>query len=297
MVTPPDDTTPDLHAVIAALRAERDAALAREAATAEVLQVVKSSRGDLTPVFDAILERAHSLCGAFLGGLWTYNGERFRAVATRGYPEHLVEMIRRPIRGTVFHRRLVRGERYVHVLDVLAEVSALNDPVVKASTEAGNRTFLAVPLRKDGTLLGHISAARSEVRPFSDQEIGLLENFAAQAVIAMENARLLGELRQRTSDLEQSLEYQTATSNVLQVISRSDGEIRSVLDTMVETAIRICVSDSGLIFQLQDDGKYHIAASVGCSPEFLEHHAQRPTLPGRGTVTGRAAVERRVVQN
>ena len=134
----------------------------QQTATAEVLGVINSSPGDLAPVFEAILEKAHSLCGASLGGLWTYDGERFRAVATRGYPEHLVEMIRRPIRGTVFHQPLVRGERYVHIADVLAQGSELNNPVVKASTEAGNRTFLAVPLRKDGTLLGHISASRPD---------------------------------------------------------------------------------------------------------------------------------------
>ena len=131
----------------ARLITETREALEQQTATAEVLGVINTSPGELSPVFDAILEKAHSLCGASLGGLWTYDGERFRAVATRGYPEHLVEMIRRPIRGTVFHQQLVRGERYVHIPDVLAEVSELNDPVVKASTEAGNRTFLAVPQR------------------------------------------------------------------------------------------------------------------------------------------------------
>jgi GAF domain-containing protein/nitrogen-specific signal transduction histidine kinase len=286
MVTPPDETTADPYAVIAALRAERDAALAREAATAEVLQVIKSSRGDLTPVFDAILERAHSLCGAFLGGLWTYNGERFRAVATRGYPEYLVEMIRRPIRGTVFHQRLVRGERYVHVLDVLAEVSALNDPVVKASTEAGNRTFLAVPLRKDGTLMGHISAARSEVRPFSDQEIGLLENFASQAVIAMENARLLTETRE-------ALDQQTATAEVLQVINSSPGDPAPVFDAMLEKAMRLCQATGGALRSFDGDA-FHAVAMRGMPTAFLEATRTLRTTPHSGL--GRIERGERVVQ-
>jgi signal transduction histidine kinase len=183
------------------LLSELRESLEQQQAIAEILQVINSSPGDLAPVFDTILEKAHSLCGAAHGQLATYDGEHFHALATRGYPERLVEMIRRPSHGTVFHQRLVRGERYVHIPDILAAVSELNDPVGKASTETGLRTFLAVPLRKDSTLLGHISAGRPEVRPYSEKEIALLESFAAQAVIAMDNARLLNEIRQRQAEL------------------------------------------------------------------------------------------------
>src|SRR6516164_9834674 len=171
----------DLQRQLAESRAERDAGLAREAALAEVLQTTNSSPGDLTPVFDAILEKAHALCGVEHGALATYDGEYFRVATDRGMPQFWIKQFRQPYRGGSHHERLLRGERYVQIADARA---AEETPQSPATIRAGSRTILMVPLRKEGALLGFITAHRREVRPFSDSEIALLEAFAAQAVIA-----------------------------------------------------------------------------------------------------------------
>jgi two-component system NtrC family sensor kinase len=173
--------------------------LEQQTATAEVLQVINSSPGELQPVFQAILNKAHTHCGATRGALHLFDGETFRPVAIQGLPHDWAEQQRRgfSVRQTAHLEPLLTGAPFVHI----ADERSVDNPQARAAAEHGARTNLALALRKDGALLGLISCARGEVRPFSEKEIAFLENFAAQAVISMDNARLLEEIRRRQAEL------------------------------------------------------------------------------------------------
>ncbi len=279
----------------ARLLTETREALEQQTATAEVLQVINSSPGYLAPVFDAMLEKATSLCEAEIGILFTHHSGSFIATAWHGTPVPFREFLtREPLRPSpeTGLGRMAIERRLIHLSDVAERDSyRQGDPLSVASVELGGiRTFIAVPLVTDDTLVGAFVLYRQEVRPFTEKQIALLQSFAAQAVIAMENARLLGELRQRTGDLQESLEYQTAISDVLKVISRSAFDLDAVMEAVVASAIRLCRADHAGIYR-NENGGYRWAGGYAPTSAYEEHERDLVLLPGPGTIVGRAALE------
>jgi GAF domain-containing protein len=252
---------------------ERNEALDQQTATAEILRVINSSPGSLASVFDAILEKATHLCEASLGILRRYDGEVFRAIAVLGVSGQALEMFYQPVvpdPGSA-SERLVLGERVVHIPDLI-DTEAYRSGVASRRwlvKVTGGRTALWVALRKDDALLGDFVIYRKEVRPFTDKHIALLENFAAQAVIAMENARLLTETRE-------ALEQQTATAEVLQVINSSPGDLNPVFDAMLEKAMRLCGAAFGFMTVIDREQSRTVAAR-GVPAAYAAFRERNPT--------------------
>ena len=269
-----------------------------QTATSDVLNVISRSTADVQPVLDTVAETAARLCAADSGAILIREGEVYRYMSSstaKTDPEFWATFLRKrtisPGRDTVIGRTALEG-RVVHVADILADP----DYAFPESAASGRRTMLGVPLLRDSELVGIISLSRKRVEPFSERQIQLVRTFADQAVIAMENARLLGELQARTRDLEESLEYQTATSDVLNVISRSTADVQPVLDTVVETAARLCGADTGNI--VIREGEVYRSVSNSNSAADAEYYAalrQRTFVPSRDSLTGRVLLEGRVV--
>ena len=293
------------QAVIAIVNArlfnETQEALEQQTATSEVLKVISSSPGELEPVFDAMLANATRICEATFGNFWLLEGNAFRAVAVHSKQSFADYLRRNPVIDLRKHPgvpldRSVKTKQVVHVPDLRIDQSYImkDSRIVALVDVAGARTFVAVPMLKEGEIIGSIGMYRQEVRPFSEKQIELVKNFAAQAVIAIENTRLLNELRQRTDDLSEALQQQTGTSEVLRVISSSPGDVAPVFGTMLEKAVRICDASFGMLFRAEN-GAVSAAAMFGVPPAFVEFWQRGPQRPGPQTALGRIIETRQTV--
>jgi GAF domain-containing protein/DNA-binding response OmpR family regulator len=267
-------------------------ALEQQTATAEILRVISSSPTDLQPVLVTVAENAARVCGASDAQIYRVEGEFVHWVASHGsIPPNTEERL--ISRGWVTGRAVV-DRRTIHVDDLAAE-SETEYPVGKAAQRrTGHRTTLATPLLREGVPLGVIAIRRMEVRPFSEKQVRLLETFADQAVIAIENVRLFKELEERNRELRVALEQQTATSDLLKVIGRSTFDLQPVFETLAENAVRLCEAKQAFIFRF--DGRLvRVVAAHNASPELRSFFERNPIVPGRGSVAGRVALEQRTI--
>src|SRR4051812_4062261 len=297
-----DDVTADSPQAIAELKrqleqrtVERDEALERQSATAGVLKIISRSAVDLQAVFETLIESAAKLCRADRAAILRLVDGRFQVAATHGFPAEFREfMMARGLdldRGSASGRAALDG-RTVHIPDILEDPDFT---VQESQRRVGFRTVLAVPLLREGNPIGALFLTRAVVELFTSQQIDLVTTFADQAVIAIENARLFDELQARTQELSESLQFQTVTSEVLKVISRSPDALQPVLDVIVETSRQLCRSDASTIFLVRE-GKFHVTAVSGALPKHLEFLRANPApVDQSGSILSRVAREKRTL--
>src|SRR5262252_314879 len=290
----------DRETTIDELKRELAEALEQQTATSDVLSVISSSPGELAPVFNAMLANAVRICNAKFGFMNRYDGDIWKIAAVHGaapaYTEYLQQHgYKRPGPETIVSR-IARTKQMVHIADLAASRGyAERDAVVVAAVELGGvRTLLGVPMLKKDELIGAILLYHQEVRPFTEKQIELVTNFANKAVIAIENTRLFEAEQASKRELQESLEYQTATSEILGVISRSPTDLKPVLDAILATAARLCSAEKATI-RRREGNVYAMVAEFGFTAEQQAYMRANPVAAGSGTVVGRAAETRRPV--
>ena len=284
----PQISVAELEEEVARLRRELAEASERQSATDEVLRIIASSPADVQPVFDTIVRNFVLLCGGVFGAIYTFDGELVHFAGAHGFtPSQRAEVkAKYPVRvddPSVLSARAILARAPVHVEDVMSDAHYDRQHV----SASGIRRLLAVPMLREGVPLGAVVAAWAEAGATPKQHENLLKVFAAQAVIAIENVRLLNELRE-------SLQQQTATADVLKVISRSTFNLQAVLDTLVESAARLCEAENAILFRRQGE-TYHFAANYAFSQEYAEYMQRQVVSPGRNTLIGRTALEAKTI--
>ncbi|HVI65060.1 MAG TPA: GAF domain-containing protein, partial [Bradyrhizobium sp.] len=264
-----------------------------QTATAEVLNIISRSTFDAQPVFETIIKNAARLCQSVLSAIYRSDGELVHLAAHDQFSPESVAAVRAaypvPITSSNLIAVAVRERRVVHIPDVL-----VSGGYTELQRTSGYRGILIVPMMRDDVAIGAIAVMQIEPRLFPDTQVELLKTFASQAVLAIDNVRMFEEVQARTREVQESLEYQTAISDVLNVISRSPNELQPVIDAILQTAARLCEAEYALFWRLQD-GAYHLAGASNADAAFVKHCAEHPIRPGRGSVAGRTALEQKTV--
>jgi signal transduction histidine kinase len=291
----------DLKAEVESLRQALTEALEQQTATAEILRAISASPTDTQPVFETIAQHAVRICDGRDCLVYRFDGTLVDIVAERETSPNALRELRRiypvPLEADTMGARSIRERAVVHSPDMLSDPD-ISEPLRRVARIGGYRSSVIVPMLRGGNPIGAIGVTRAdlrgEIRPFSDKEIALLRVFADQAVIAIENVRLFKELEARNRDLTEALEQQTATSEVLKVISRSTFDLQPVLETLIESAVRLCGANSGVIVRQEED-LYRVVVTCGMTPEAVELQKKYPISLNRETATGRALLERHVI--